>query len=440
MGLYRPAPCPHPLLPSLPHELLLLIFTLALPSSAPSAAQSWSAFPARAAYLRGVCTLSRAWRAWAQRLLWRDVVLADEEAVRLFTGSAAGAVARREGYRTETLRLGGTEQGRRMDGAGLGGVLAALKGDEVREVWVVTAKGVDLRVLSGLDNLRTLICIDVQLAPPPPHTAHQVLPPSLPRLETLVLKAIEFAPMLRTISFEDHEFPALETLYFDSHEVLTQVFDGNPHAMPRLRALSPAGDIPSAYLEALHAPSADSSEGASSRSAGASDGGGSEVYAPEEPGQLRLLNITPDFLRHLPHFAPFLPCGISHLRLDLALDGALGEEDLRPLSENADFGALFDPAAPPVVSYAYPPPSPSSASAFLPPSFLFPSVCGNKGAPAGTAPPAFSPDSFDPPADARIAPQDQLVPWGFLREAARAIAAERACAQEDVEEVHLRDQ
>lgn len=52
--------------------------------------------------------------------------------------------------------------------------------------------------------------------------------------------------------FEDHQFPSLAVLYFDSHEVLTQVFDGDPDAMPRLRALSPAADVQPAYLEALH--------------------------------------------------------------------------------------------------------------------------------------------------------------------------------------------
>ncbi|GAA6054180.1 hypothetical protein JCM3770_002819 [Rhodotorula araucariae] len=434
MVLYQAAapapPAPAAPLPSLPHELLLAVFTLALLHGSSDAGQEhgWTAFPARAQYLAGLCTLSRAWRAWAQRRLWAHVVLADDEAVRAFV--AAGEVARRHGWPTETLRLGGTQQGRRMDGARLADVLAALTADTLREVWVVTAKAVDLRVLSALDNLRTLVCVDVQLAPPMSPAAAQApvpsVPPRLPRLETLVLKNIDFAPSLRTISFEDHDFPALETLYFDSHEVLTQVFDGNPHAMPRLRALSPAHDVPSEYLEALHAPLLEDDEGSSrasspgrARSDGASDDG-DEWLERREPGQLRLLNITADFLRHLAHFAPSLPWGITHLRLDFALD-TVSDEDVAPLIDNADFASLFEPcpfaASDPFrrgvlfVSHASPP----ATSFDVDFARRFPAVAQTWDAASSPCAAPAGPDV------APTAPQDALVPWGFLRAAQRAL-------------------
>ncbi|GAA5851242.1 hypothetical protein JCM9279_007496 [Rhodotorula babjevae] len=434
----------------LPLELVVHIFGLALPTTDPA----WTAFPDRARWLCAVSTLSRAWRIWAQRELVRHVVLRGDEAARAFV-RGAGAAVRREGSRCETLRMGGTTAGWPMDGASLRAVLetAQAGGDELSELWLVTVKGVDLRELRRLSNLRTLVCVDLELGLPPSSTQTPVPSalPCLPRLTTLILKDIELMPSLRTIMFEDHQFPSLETLYFDSHEVLTQIFDGDPDAMPRLRAISPAGDIQPAYLEALHplddevsasttaapAPTGRRSSLGSTRRGSSgrrysvdSSAAGDEV---QDGGNLRLLNLTAPFLRHLAHFAPSLPLGITHLRLDFGPADELSEAELRLLGENPDFLELFDPPS------RHAEPTTRTGIQFL-------TTSGRRGTPGvtnmffgirvsvgtvlhdrGVEWVADTPDSFDAGAEVGvdIAPQDRLVPWGFLRAARDAIAFDR---------------
>jgi len=252
--------------------------------------------------------------------------------------------------------------------------------------------------------------------------------------------------------FEDHQFPSLETLYFDSHEVLTQIFDGDPDAMPRLRAISPAGDIQPAYLEALHplddevdaptsalpAPSGRRSSLGSARrsslgrrhSVDSSTAGGDA----QNGGNLRLLNLTAPFLRHLAHFAPSLPLGITHLRLDFGPADDLSEAELRLLVDNPDFTELFDPPS------QHADPTTRTGIQFL-------STSGRRGTPGvtnmffgirvsvgtvlhdrGVEWLADTPDAFDAGAEAGVdvAPQDRLMPWGFLRAARDAIAFDRA--------------
>lgn len=51
--------------------------------------------------------------------------------------------------------------------------------------------------------------------------------------------------------FEDHRFPSLEILEFDNFEVLTQLFDGNPDAIPKLKAIKPGTDTQAEYFAAL---------------------------------------------------------------------------------------------------------------------------------------------------------------------------------------------
>ncbi|GAA5933187.1 hypothetical protein JCM3775_002560 [Rhodotorula graminis] len=439
----------------LPLELVVHIFALALPSPGPP----WTAFPARARWLCTASSLSRSWRSWAQRELVRHVVLRDDEAARAFARGARAAV-KREGNACETLRMGGTTAGWPMDGAWLRVVLetAQAGGDELSELWLVTVKGVDLRELKTLNNLRILICVDLELGLPPssPQTPVPSTRPCLPRLKTLILKDIELAPSLRTIMFEDHQFPSLETLYFDSHEVLTQVFDGDPDAMPRLRAISPAGDIQPAYLEALHpldeavvvqddqssagpptAAGRRSSLGSSRRGSMSrrhSVGSGAAGDEGQDGGNLRLLNLTAPFLRHLAHFAPSLPLGITHLRLDFGPADDLSEAELRLLVDNPDFLELFDPP------HLHADPSRRNGIQFL-------STSGRRGTPGitnmffgirvavgtvlhdrGVEWCADTPDSFDTGAevDVEVAPQDTLVPWGFLRAARDAMTFDGA--------------
>lgn len=145
--------------PPLPFELVSHIFSLTLPPGTPS----WTSFPPRARSLRSLSLLSRTWRAWAQRELVRHVVLRDDDAARAFVRSGAGAgagareVLRREGCVCETLRIGGTTLGRPMDGGRLREVLGTARGgdsqgDGLRELWLVTVRGVDLRELRTLDS------------------------------------------------------------------------------------------------------------------------------------------------------------------------------------------------------------------------------------------------------------------------------------------------
>lgn len=272
--------------------------------------------------------------------------------------------------------------------------------------------------------------------------------------------------------FEDHQFPSLAVLYFDSHEVLTQVFDGDPDAMPRLRALSPAADVQPAYLEALHPAADDDDDGEETREGAASSAtrrgsigsarrgslsrrtsndsssSNSKKRGDDElldGGNLRLLNVTAPFLCHLGHFAPSLPLGITHLRLDFGPSDDVTEQDVRLLVDNADFAELFDPPSPT--------PTPTRTRTGL--QFLTTSgqrgVAGatdmlfgvrvvvgtelrERGVEWGEDTPDALPDGGGCGSEV-VAPQDRLVPWGFLKAAGEAMAFDdaRRWAEREVE-------
>lgn len=158
---------------ALPVELLEHVFELSLPPTPPAIRQltssavsprplaCWSNWKERSATLRTLSLVCRRWRDWAQRELWRHCVQRDESDIRLLleAGNAMGvAERRRRGFVTETVRLGGAENGRPLSGKDLGAVLRLLQADEVdegegiKEVWLVTMRGVDLREIRHLNG------------------------------------------------------------------------------------------------------------------------------------------------------------------------------------------------------------------------------------------------------------------------------------------------
>lgn len=160
---------------TLPAELLERVLELSLPPTPPilreitSTAVSrrplacWTNWKERSTTLRTLSLVCRRWRDWAQRELWRHVVLETESDVRslLEAGNAIGAEERRRrGFTTETVRIGGAENGGPMSGRDFGAVLRLLQADEVeegagiKELWLVTMRGVDLRELRHLNGAR----------------------------------------------------------------------------------------------------------------------------------------------------------------------------------------------------------------------------------------------------------------------------------------------
>ncbi|GAA5999424.1 uncharacterized protein JCM10292_001280 [Rhodotorula paludigena] len=416
-------PTPEPVLdPStpirctLPHELVEHIFHLASPKTGQGLRGpyhcSWTTFPLRARYYLGIAGLSRAWNRWAMNHLYRHVVLRDDDALSNFV-EHADAVRARSGARTETLRIGGFKDGRRMNGERLAEVLKAVqpvtpteRDPGLSELWLISVRGVDLRDIRDLANLRQLYCIDMQLTMAP-SSSRAPVPASakcLPLLDTLVLKDIDLAHSLRSIMFEDHHFESLFTLYVDSHEAFTQAFDGNPHALPDLLAFSPARDTPVEYFDVLDhggddvdddgddedenengdgdasgvdaaaeqaaahaegdrptrtvtsatadlaATDTDTTLHGAGGAAALADDSDSDSEASDESfkAPLRQLNVTADFLSQLPQNADSIPLSVKRLRLDFAPEDVMDHE-LDALLED-DFLVLFNELEPPYIT------------------------------------------------------------------------------------------
>ncbi|BGP06317.1 hypothetical protein JCM10049v2_002138 [Rhodotorula toruloides] len=406
---------------ALPVELLEHVFELSLPPTPPAIRQltssavsprplaCWSNWKERSATLRTLSLVCRRWRDWAQRELWRHCVQRDESDIRLLleAGNAMGvAERRRRGFVTETVRLGGAENGRPLSGKDLGAVLRLLQADEVdegegiKEVWLVTMRGVDLREIRHLNDLRTLFCNEITLSVSTgsPQTPVCHPPLRLPRLRSVTLQLVNIDPSLRTIMFENHRFPALEILDFDNFEALTQCFDGNPDAMPKLKAINPARDTQAEYFAALQKdewddadsvgsaydtyipsrpltladlpppppafplPSLPSSSSAAPPPAPLYPPGygwppplSSAPYPPADvplwppgyiptpsPDGLLTIWMSDDFLKYLPYFAPSLPNDLVKLTLNFSIDD-VEREHFEEFLSNVDFLRILAP-------------------------------------------------------------------------------------------------
>ncbi|GEM11743.1 serine/arginine repetitive matrix protein 2 [Rhodotorula toruloides] len=403
----------------LPVELLERIFELSLPPTPPAIREitstavsprplaCWTTWKERSATLRTFSVVCRRWRDWAQRELWRHCVLRDEIDIRLLleAGSAMGVEQRRRrGFVTETVRLGGAENGRPLSGRDLGAVLRLLQADEVaegegiKELWLVTMRGVDLREIRHLNDLRTLFCDGITLSVPTgaPQTPVRQPPLRLPRLRSVTLQLVDIDPSLRTIMFENHRFPSLEILDFDNFEALTQCFDGNPDAMPELKAIDPAGDTQAEYFAALqkddfgdvdavssayetHVPSGPTTRAdlpppppAGPLPALPAQSCATPLPAspylppygwpvplssvsyplpspypwlpdvPPSPDGLLTIWMSDDFLRYLPYFAPSLPNDLVKLTLNFSIDD-VEREHFEEFLTNEDFLRILAP-------------------------------------------------------------------------------------------------
>lgn len=189
------------------------------------------------------------------------------------------------GIVTETLRIGqDDEDGAIYLGDGFERLLKLLQPDELvdggnglRELWLLSVTGVNLRNLARLQgsqpsfvprlsvadiwapaDLRLLFCDVIEVSTPisaPPPSAIDT--PCLPLLRTLVIGEVSFetdeddpVPPI----FPHHQFTSLEILSFDEFHAFRAIFGCDSWTLPKLRAFQPGCDTPAALYASPDQP------------------------------------------------------------------------------------------------------------------------------------------------------------------------------------------
>ncbi|BGO89872.1 hypothetical protein NBRC10512_005643 [Rhodotorula toruloides] len=262
---------------ALPFELIERILASALPP-APFAVETvtssavsnnplacWTNWKERRTTLCAISLVCQDWRGWAQRELWRHILVEDDdEALALLRAAALlERAGRPPAGLTEILRCGCPYYVGRVPMSRLGDVLAALQppergtGEGIKELWLRAVVLEGFGWAEHLKNLRTLFCENIRIHAPAlaQQSAPSQAPLRLPLLRTLVF-------VLSTVStvatpFSNQPFPSLELLDYNNFGKLKRFFDCQPSDFSKLRALMPGRHTPVEYFRATNRPEVD---------------------------------------------------------------------------------------------------------------------------------------------------------------------------------------